>query len=185
MRSKTKSATKNSPFKRLALATAACAVFLAITAGCNTSGCTDNRSSIPLAGFYSASDELPISLDSIEVGGVGAPADSLLIAINDRSNEVYLPLRSTQSSTAYFIAYRQKALDFTELIDTISMDYTSIPYFASEECGAMFRYRLTRFSYTTHLIDSIAVVPADSTFTNANIETLRLYFRTSTPPDEQ
>lgn len=146
---------------------------------CSTTGCTDNRSSLPLAGFYAEGTGSTIALDSIDVGGVGAPADSLLLATPHAATEVYLPLRSEHNTTAFFIAYRYKALDYPELVDTITFGYTSIPYFASEECGAMMRYRIKSVAYTRHILDSVAIVPADSTITNANIENLRLYFRTA------
>lgn len=43
-------------------------------AACNTSGCTENQNSIPLAGFYSSAAEAQVSLDSVGVYGVGVPA---------------------------------------------------------------------------------------------------------------
>ena len=50
---------------------------LAPTAGCNTESCTENQSSIPLAGFY-GSDGTKVSVDSLCIRGVGAPSDSAL-----------------------------------------------------------------------------------------------------------
>ena len=51
--------------------TASLLTALSITlSSCNTSGCTDNQSSIPLAGFYSYNTLREISVDSISVGGV-------------------------------------------------------------------------------------------------------------------
>lgn len=43
----------------------------------------------------------------------------------------------------------------------------------------MMRYRITSVTYTRHLLDSVAVIPSDSVITNADIENLRLYFKTS------
>lgn len=154
-----------------------------ITAGCNTSGCTDNRSSILLAGFYSSSTLRAISVDSLEMGGVDAPDDSLLINIDERLQQVYMPLRSQQSTTSFCFHYASKALDYPELNDTVTLDYTGEPYFASEECGAMYRYHVHRLEYTTHLIDSIAM--PDSLINNANIERMKIFFRTANPDDTQ
>lgn len=164
----------------------AAAVVLAswVATSCSTSGCNDNRSSLPLAGFYSATDGASIALDSIDVGGIGAPSDSLLLAAGESANQVYLPFRSEKSSTAFAIAYRYKALDYRDLNDTITFGYDAIPYFASEECGAMFRYRITGVRYTRHLLDSVAVVAADSIITNVDAENLRLYFKTSSAEPE-
>lgn len=152
---------------------------LPLLTGCNTVGCTDNRSAIPLAGFYD-SEGKEIYIDSITIGGIGAPGDSLLLDCQ-RAGAVYLPLRQTKESASFFVAYRQQALDYPELVDTITFNYRSIPYFASEECGALLEYRITRVSHTCHLIDSVAVVPADSLIINVPVENIRLYFRTASP----
>ncbi|MDE7472731.1 MAG: hypothetical protein K2M68_04005 [Muribaculaceae bacterium] len=147
-------------------------------AGCNTTGCTDNRSSLLLAGFYSSSDRRAISIDSLELGGVGAPDDSLLVTVNERASQVYLPLRSRETETAFCLHYASKALSDPRLNDTISLTYTSEPYFASEECGAMYRYSIKRLDYTRHLIDSVAL--PDSLINNVNVERMGIYFRTQT-----
>ncbi len=145
--------------------------------GCNTSGCTDNQSSLPLAGFYSSQTKSAISIQDLDISGVGVKNDSLLYASGTAISQVYLPFRSTESSTAYCFHYTQEGLDNPALNDTISFRYTSEPYFASEECGAMLRYEITEMSHTRHLIDSVAVT--DSLITNADIERIKIYFRTS------
>lgn len=179
---------RNKPVRRLALARLlpafAAAAIMSAASSCSTTGCTDNRSSIPLAGFYDGRTGTAIALDSIDIGGAGAPGDSLLLASPQRATEVYLPLRSERDKASFFIAYRQKALDYPELNDTITFGYSSIPYFASEECGAMMRYRLRSVTYTRHLLDSVSVVPADSVITNVDIENLRLYFKTSSAENQ-
>ena len=148
-----------------------------LSAGCNNEGCTDNQSSIPLAGFYSSANGNPIKVDSIQIGGVGAPADSMLVSSSRGVSEVYLPLRATHTSSSFYIRYTQQELvELTSLYDTISFDYEAIPYFASEDCGAMYRYRVQKCQATAHLIDSVVLV--DSLITNANRESLRIYFRT-------
>lgn len=152
-------------------------------AACNTAGCYDNQNSIPLAGFYSYQTRKAISVDSISLGGVGAPGDSLLLDNASGVSQVYLPLRSTQSATSYFIRYEQEALNDPRLNDTITFHYTSIPYFESEECGAMFRYEITSYDYTRHLIDSVGLV--DRLITNADMERIRIYFRTNEESDQQ
>ena len=146
--------------------------------GCNTTGCTDNRSSIPLAGFYDSATLKEIMVDSLSIGGVGAPNDSLLLDCQ-RAGAVYLPLRQTADQARFFVAYKQKALDFPEFVDTIKFEYSSIEYFASEECGAMLRYRIKSLSHTTNLIDSVALLPSDSIITNVDAENIKIFFRTS------
>ncbi len=149
-------------------------------ASCNTSGCTDNKSSIPLAGFYSYSDLKSISIKNVSIGGVGAPNDSLLLDKGSES-KIYLPFRPSQDVTSFFFHYHDLEVEddpFDDLNDTITFSYTRLPYFESEECGAMFRYIVKEFSYTRHLIDSVSLV--DSVITNADIESIKIYFHTST-----
>lgn len=144
--------------------------------GCNTAGCTDNQNSLPLAGFYSSQSDAAISLNALEVSGVGRNPDSLLYASGTDLSSVYLPLRSNAPTTSYCFHYTQEGLDSPELNDTISFTYTSAPYFASEECGAMLVYTITDMSHTMHLIDSVVI--ADSVITNTDVERIKIYFRT-------
>lgn len=157
-------------------------IFIAIAAAaltfqaCNTTGCTDNQNALPLAGLYSYETGKSIELDSLEIGGIGAPNDSLLYDASLKLSVIYLPFRSAAQQSSFYIHYAQKALSNPALNDTISFSYTSSPRFISEECGAMYFYHITSMSYTRHLIDSIAIT--DSTITNVDLERIEIYFRT-------
>lgn len=151
-------------------------VVLAATA-CNTSGCLDNQSAIPLAGFYSSSTEKSISLSTLEISGVGVPADSVLVPSGKAVSTVYLPMRPLDTVTAWCLHYTQEGLDAPSFNDTIRFEYVSEPYFASEECGAMYYYHISDIAYTRHLIDRVEVT--DSLITNRDIERIHIYFRTS------
>lgn len=164
---------------------AAAAAVIALLAGaviysCNTSGCTDNQSALPLAGFYSSSTKSAITLRDLTITGEGAPGDSALYGANESLSEVYLPFRSTQTSTAYLFSYQLDSV--TTVTDRIAFTYSSEPYFASEECGAMYYYRINSLSYTTNIIDSVTIV--DSLVTNTNLQRLHIYFRTSDNPQQ-
>ncbi|MCM1068229.1 MAG: DUF6452 family protein [Muribaculaceae bacterium] len=152
----------------------------AAIASCNSSGCLDNQSSIPLAGFYSSATGTPMTVSNIEIMGVGAPHDSVLVG-EGAISQVYLPMRSTAGSTAWCFSYSQPGIDDPAFNDTVTFTYTSEPYFASEECGAMYIYTISSVKYTTHLMDS--VVLADSIVTNTDIERIKIYFRTNTPDE--
>lgn len=143
---------------------------------CNTTGCYDNQSSIPLAEFMSGQGG-KIAVSGVEIRGVGAPNDSLLAGGEGSSlSQVYLPMRSTHDNTTWCFHYTQEGLDDPSLNDTISFTYDSEPYFASEECGAMYRYRIREVSHTVHLVDSVVIL--DSLITNVDIVTIQIYFRT-------
>lgn len=172
---------KSGRFNRLRLlpiiAATAVAVMTLAMESCNDIGCTDLRSSIPLAGFYSSSTGSQVTIDSLLIGGVGAPHDSLLVDSGARTSSLYLPFRAEKPSTTYFIKYVRKELDFPELVDTITFDYTSTAYFASADCGAMFIYDIKSINYTRHLIDSVAIT--DSLINNMDMERIKVFFRTS------
>lgn len=164
-------------YKALVLATV---IGLAI-AGCNSSGCLENRNSVPLAGFYASATGDKIQLNNVQINGLGNDTVSILEP-TQQAAQVYLPMRSTQQSTSWVFSYKDEELDGPEYNDTISFHYDSEPYFASEECGVIYKYRIRRLDATRHLIDS--VVLADSLITNVDVEQIRIYFRVSTEEEE-
>ncbi len=161
-------------------------VAAAILPACNTTGCINNQSAIPLAGFYSSSDGKAITLSDVAISGVGALNDSLLVVAGSIVKNVYLPMRSQYNTVSWCLHYDQEGIDSTAFNDTITFGYESLPFFASEECGAMYYYDIKSMTYTTHLIDSVAI--SDSLITNVDIERIHIYFRTAdepvTPPVE-
>ncbi len=161
-------------------AVAAVATLIALMAGsCNTNGCTDNRSSLPIAGFFSMETGAEIAIDSISIGGIGAPDDSLLVNTGMKIHQVYLPFSSEAEGVTFAFLYDWKNAPQP---DMITFRYKTIPFFVSEECGAMYRYRITEYSYTTHLLDSVAVI--DSLITNVEKVNIQLFYHTETPETE-
>lgn len=152
-------------------------------AGCNTTGCLDNGSAIPLAGFYSSGTGGSIGLDSLTIIGLEAPGDSALLRPGKAASSIYLPMRPVAPSTTWVIAYAYKAFDYEWYNDTVTFDYESIPYFASEECGAMYCYNINNVRCTHHLIDSVALT--NPLVTNVDIETIKIYFRTATEEPQE
>ena len=67
---------------------------------CNSTGCTDNKSSLPLAGFYSYQTLQPVTIQNISVGAVNAPDDSLLIEAGNAS-KLYLPFNIGENNTTF------------------------------------------------------------------------------------
>lgn len=155
----------------------AAAIALAIAAACNTSGCLDNQSALPRAQMRSSATGKDISVTGLEISGVGAPGDSLITFGTTSVSSLYLPMRSTAQSTAWCLHYNQEGLDDPALNDTVEFHYTSVPYFASDECGAMYFYHIDRVRNTFHLVDSVVV--ADSLITNVEATQIYIYFKTS------
>lgn len=146
---------------------------MAATAACSSTGCLDNRSAIPRAELFSSVTGKSQSFNGLEIHGVHAPNDSLLIRKNQSVSEFYLPMRSSYPSTEWCIHYVREGISDPTFNDTILFDYHSQPYFASEDCGAMYTYRITRMRTTTHVLDSVVIL--DSLITNVDIVRIRIY----------
>lgn len=162
-----------------------CAAFLT---GCNSSGCLDNRNSLPLAGFYDASTGDAVSVSGLSIGGVGAPGDSLLADAGKNIHSIYLPFRSTQDETTFVFSTKAKTNvaeepDDMVLSDYVTFRYESIPYFASADCGAMYRYRILAVDHTSLFIDSVGII--DSLITNTDMERIKIYLRHDPTTDEE
>ncbi len=143
--------------------------------GCEGNGCIENRSSIPLAQFYSYdSQESALSIDSISIYGVGQSTDSLLLNMARSVSRVYLPLRFTQSSTQYVIRYEQFQFASPRYNDTLTFVYRAYPYFESIDCGAMYNYDIDTCLYTRNVLDSVSVIK--KMITNDNTESVRIFY---------
>ncbi|MDE7427428.1 MAG: hypothetical protein K2M79_06480 [Muribaculaceae bacterium] len=157
--------------------TAAAILCTALLSGCNSGGCLDNQSALPKAQLYNSQGEA-ISVDSLQIRGVGAPGDSVLE--QGRLSTFYLPMRSDAGVTSWEVAYLRKEQNPTGVCDTIEFSYRSIPYFESADCGATFRYLVTQVNTTHHFIED--VVMTDSLITNVDRTYINIILRTA---DEQ
>lgn len=174
------------PSRHIITAAAGALALGAALCACNSQGCIDNKSSIPLAYFYDSATLDRINVGGLTVGGVGAPADSLL-ASDATLSEVYLPLRSDRSETSFFFSVTVTPADTTmapyDVTDVVDFTYESIPYFASADCGAMYRYRITSVEHTSLLIDSIGL--PDSLITNVNTMSVQIFMRVNHTDEPQ
>lgn len=153
---------------------AVAAVGALLAPACNTGGCYDNQSAIPLAEFLEKGTDKALTVSGVKIYGIGAPHDSVLVSTTESRGQVYLPMRSTKSSTGWCFEFVVPD-DTIPVADTLVFEYESIPFFASEECGAMYYYRIQHYRYTRHVIDSVAV-RNDSLITNADIPSIAIYF---------
>lgn len=87
-------------------------MFVAMFVGCNSDTCSQNRSTLPMAGFYDQEGKR-IGLDSLAIYGIGGDVDSAIVAApGTRITSVYLPMQPGSDRTTYVISYKQKDLDF-------------------------------------------------------------------------
>ena len=139
--------------------------------GCNSEGCLNNQSALPLAAFYSSASDKAVSVRGLKIRGVGAPNDSLIVSGTGSVSTVYLPMRSDYPSTEWELIL--PLTDSTSVSDFITFEYTSQPHFASEECGAMYFYHIDRVSWSGVFVDSVVVL--DSLITNYDMTRIRIY----------
>ncbi|MDE6716291.1 MAG: hypothetical protein K2J74_07420 [Muribaculaceae bacterium] len=154
-----------------------CAVLAIFGIVACASQCFNNQSSIGLAGFYSAASQKQISVSDIQVYGVGAPNDSLILSSATAISQVYLPMPVIGNECAFVFHYTQEAISSTLLNDTLTLRYDAVPYFAGTDCGAMYVFKINEFTYTTHIVDSIAIPTME--INNIDRETIQIYLRTS------
>ena len=155
-------------------------LLILLLGGCNSEGCLNNQSALPLAAFYSSSTGQQVGIRGMQIRGVGAPGDSLLLSGATAPNTVYLPMRSDRNSTEWEFILPLGDDDYVS--DFITFDYTSEPHFASEECGAMYFYHIDRVEWTTQFVDSVVVT--DSLITNYDMTRIKIYFHDQQQPEE-
>lgn len=173
-----------SPRHRFTTLAATTAIVVSLLAGCSDPGCLDNKSSLPLAGFYDYATLQPLTAHNISVGAVGAPEDSLLID-NGSAMSTYLPFNIGENSTVFFIRYLGEGLDDPAMFDTLTFVYERLPYYASEDCGVMYKYDVKEFTSTYHRIDSVSLVRP--MIDNLESQSIHLFFADLTPqprPDD-
>lgn len=140
----------------------------AVTTSCNNENCYGNSTGIPLAAFYNG--DKTVSVTNLTVYGIGAPNDSVIINKASASS-VYLPLRLSTSNCKYVFNYNVEGSPN----DTLSLDYDAIPFFESHECGAMYNFKITSMSHTSHAIDSVRI--PNPMITNADVVSIKIYMR--------
>lgn len=148
--------------------------------GCSGNECYENHSALPLASFYSASTLQQVSVQGLEIYGIGAPGDSILYTPQNLS-QAYLPFRLWQDSTSYVFSYvglvsadGEDMQDVTVPSDTVTFRYKAKEWFVSPACGAMYFYDMEDVSHTSHLIDSIS---CNEMITNENVTNIKIFFR--------
>lgn len=151
------------------------AVLAAALASCSESTCYNNRNSLPKAEFYSTASGEAVSVSGLAVGGVGAPADSLLLKPSASSPIVYLPLRPNRGITEFYFTVADSVRIMS---DTLTLTYTTAPFFASAECGAMYRFTITGSQLRgAGVIHSVEIT--DSVVTNVDATRIKIYLNAS------
>lgn len=145
-------AGKRAIIHRMAAGFGMAVIAVAVTACGET--CTDNRNALPYAAFNAVMDSVMqrVSVDSLEVRGIGAPGDSILVEAGAPVSTVYLPFRIDSDTTLYAFTIRQGLL---EISDTVTFNYTRSPRFVSHECGVSYLFDIKDITWTGQMIDSV------------------------------
>lgn len=147
-------------------------VSLLAVSGCTGSECDGNRNSLPLAGFMSSGENpQPVSIDTLYIAGIGAPADSVLSVTND--SQAYIPFNIESHTTSYVFRYNKIP---TQLYDTVTFTYDIDPMFVSSECGVIYKYNVKDITYTTNCLDSVTC--PKKIIDNTPGQNIFIYFKT-------
>lgn len=139
-----------------------------VATSCSNDGCIGNGSSIPLAAFYDYQTGTQGSVNGLTVKGIGAPGDSLL-ADSTTVQELYMPLRVSTNSSSFVFDFNLEGIE----PDTLTLRYEAVPYFMSNECGAMYLFNMQGATVTHHVIDSVAL--PYPVINNDNKITIKIY----------
>lgn len=131
-----------------------------------------------MAGFYDYSTRESLTISDLEVYGVGAPNDSLLLDPVRNAHQVYLPFRGKDATASFKFIYAD------ELANEVTFTYRSYPFFDGENCGAMWRYEITGVEVSGNgIIDSVSVT--DPLITNIERERIMFFFTVPDLPAEE
>lgn len=145
-----------------------------MASGC-TEECTDNQNALPLAGYYSSPKPTQtVSVDSLEIYGVGAPGDSILVDGSGSRSSVYLPFRIDSDTTVYVFRPITAAAKAADIRDTVRFIYSREPHFVNTACGVSYIFRMRAIECSGEVIDSVTCPGGE--ITNANRENLHIYF---------
>lgn len=152
-------------------------VIAATSSGCSDSECYQNRTALPLAGFYEWPDGTDrIHISGLQVKGIGVPGDSLLWD-GAPCDHLYLPFRIDSDTTAYTFTYAVTdsiGMPTRILESTVTFIYTKTPHLVSEACGVSYRFDIQDIVCRGNLIEK-AEAPRGF-IDNADKENLRIYF---------
>lgn len=154
----------------------AIAAVLGFLGGCVADECLDNQNTLPLAGFYNSSNpKKDYTVRSIEVFGLGAPGDSVLLRPGSSAKQVQLPFRISEPTTTYVFSYGTSDYPAPDANDTITFRYKAEPFFVSSACGVSYRFHIEAIDYTTHAIDSVRC--PGGVITNEARTNINIYFK--------
>lgn len=145
---------------------------------CSTDECEENSSALPLAGFYSSSDDpKPVTLQSITVFGIGAPGDSAIMR-NGSASEVFLPFDLNSPKSDFVIRYDglAPASGGVAPADTLRFEYGKTPWFSNIACGVSYIFDVEKISSTQHFIDSVTCPTGKIDYHKG--QNIRIYFHT-------
>ena len=132
---------------------------------CSRGSCDQDTEVLLNAGFYSAESLENISVDSLEVFGIGIPDSSLYSMVTLKN--ILLPLNPSTNDCSFVVINGGRA-------DTIDITYSRNLVFLSRECGYTYHFEINEVFFTRNDISNIiitnkSVIPGDE-------ENIQIYF---------
>lgn len=134
--------------------------------------CSENRTAIPLAEFYVIDNGVAgqVTVDSMQVSGIGAPHDSIWSEPSETKSQLSLPFKIDSDTTQYLFSITMRGITRQSLVSFI---YSRTPRFTEAACGVNYIFDIKKIDCTGNLIDSV-VCPAGF-IDNKNTVNLKVY----------
>ena len=133
---------------------------------CSSGACVDETVPSVKAVIYSSETGKTVSCDSIIVTAPAIGGDTVLTKEKSISDFIFTLDPSNTMSTMVF--------KLNNIKDTVTITYTTSPYFVSDACGYTFCHSITGITWTGNIIDSIKL--ANKSVTTNVKSNLRLYY---------
>jgi hypothetical protein len=141
-------------------------VIIAGMTSCTPESCVEKTDSLLDVSFYVFSTRKAKPPDSLTVYGLGFETNKIYSA-SKQVKFASLPLNSASDNSVFIIK-------IDNLVDTLSVFYSSYPHLISKECGYTFYHDLDNVVHSRNAIDSVWI--NNRTVTNLDEENIRIYY---------
>ncbi len=142
---------------------------------CGDKYCNESGIGMPLVGVY-ALETPPVEakINSVTIYGVDQVNDSILYNNVSNLGSFYTPLSITRDMVKYVIRYDDPNVGLQYKYDTLTYTYSKKLEFETPECGAMYKFTIEEFKYTTHSIAYAELVTPE--VNNLESQTVKIYY---------
>jgi hypothetical protein len=141
-------------------------IALAHYISCTPLSCTEKTESLVNATFYKNRTDSIKPVDSLTVYGIGRDTSKIYNKSLNVKN-VQIPLDASVGTCGF-------VFQLNDIIDTLTLTYTSYPHLISKECGYTYYHILDSYTVTGNTVDTIIFM--NSRITTINEENIRIFY---------